>query len=66
MELSNKSIGLSSSSILSWCSNDTVDPEAIDTSPDLESYDEQNLTLSQLCNFGNSNTDSDEDTLSPR
>jgi hypothetical protein len=65
MELSNKSIGFSSSSIPSWCINDTVNPEAIVTSSDSENYDDFNLTLGQLCNFDNSKTDEDEDNLSP-
>jgi hypothetical protein len=65
MELSNKSMGFSSS-ILSWCTNDTVDPQAIVTSSDLESYDDLNITLGQLCNIDNSKTDSDEDSISPR
>lgn len=65
MDLSNNSMSFSSSSILSWCINDTVDPEAIVTGSDIETYGDVNLTLSELCNIENPNNDLDEETLPP-
>src|SRR5438309_1670528 len=66
MEFSwNNSVSFTtSSSILSWCINDTTDPEAIFESEELQNYGDLNVTLSDLCNIGTSDLDSDQTSLS--